>query len=42
MSKEIPFLQMFAVLNHWRELATGVAGWQIVSAAIDKASRSAD
>ena len=42
MSKEIPFLQMFAALNHWRELAIGVAGWQIVSAAIDKASRSAD
>lgn len=41
MSQKIPFLQMFAALRQWTELSNGVEGWQIVSAAIDKASRSA-
>ena len=41
MSKKIPFLQMFAALCQWTELSAGVEGWLIVSAAIDKASRSA-
>ncbi|MCI9156538.1 MAG: PHP domain-containing protein, partial [Lawsonibacter sp.] len=41
MSQKIPFLQMFAALRQWTELANGVEGWRIVSAAIDKASRSA-
>ena len=41
MSKKIPFLQMFAALRQWQELAEAVEGWVIVAAAIDKASRSA-
>ncbi|USF25721.1 DNA polymerase III PolC-type [Firmicutes bacterium ASF500] len=41
MSQKIPFLQMFAALRQWTELSDGVEGWLIVSAAIDKASRSA-
>jgi DNA polymerase-3 subunit alpha (Gram-positive type) len=41
MSKKIPFLQMFAALRRWTELSNAVEGWLIVSAAIDKASRSA-
>ncbi len=41
MSKKIPFLQMFAALCQWKELSNGVEGWLIVSAAIDKKSRSA-
>ena len=41
MSKKIPFLQMFAALHRWTELSNAVEGWLIVSAAIDKASRSA-
>ena len=41
MSKKIPFLQMFAALRRWTELAQAVEGWLIVTAAIDKASRSA-
>ena len=41
MSKKIPFLQMFAALCQWTELSAGVEGWLIVSAAIDKRSRSA-
>ncbi|MEA4933468.1 MAG: exonuclease domain-containing protein, partial [Lawsonibacter sp.] len=41
MSKKIPFLKMFAALCRWTELALAVEGWLIVSAAIDKASRSA-
>lgn len=41
MSKKIPFLQMFAALCQWQELAEAVEGWVIVAAAIDKASRSA-
>lgn len=41
MSQKIPFLQMFAALGQWTELSNGVEGWLIVSAAIDKASRSA-
>ena len=41
MSKKIPFLQMFAMLSRWPELAQATEGWQITGAAIDKASRSA-
>ena len=41
MSKKIPFLQMFAMLSVWPELAAAAESWLIVSAAIDKASRSA-
>ena len=41
MSQKIPFLQMFVALRQWTELSNGVEGWVIVSAAIDKASRSA-
>ena len=41
MSQKIPFLQMFAALRQWTELSNGVEGWLIVSAAIDKYSRSA-
>ncbi len=41
MSQKIPFLQMFAALRQWTELSNGVEGWLIASAAIDKASRSA-
>ena len=41
MSKKIPFLQMFAALCQWKELSNGVESWLIVSAAIDKKSRSA-
>ena len=41
MSQKIPFLQMFAALRRWTELSNGVEGWLIVSAAIDRASRSA-
>ena len=41
MSQKIPFLQMFAALRQWTELSNGVEGWLILSAAIDKASRSA-
>ena len=32
---------MFAALRQWLELSNGVEGWLIVSAAIDKKSRSA-
>ncbi len=41
MSQKIPFLQMFAALRRYAELSGAVEGWLIVSAAIDKASRSA-
>ena len=41
MFQKIPFLQMFAALRQWTELSNGVEGWLILSAAIDKASRSA-
>ena len=41
MSQKIPFLQMFAALRRWTELSNAVEGWLILSAAIDKASRSA-
>ncbi|NBI09060.1 PolC-type DNA polymerase III [Colidextribacter sp. OB.20] len=41
MSQKIPFLQMFAALRQWTELSTAAEGWLIVSAAIDKRSRSA-
>jgi len=41
MSKKIPFLQMFAALRRWTELSNAVEGWLILSAAIDKAARSA-
>ena len=41
MSKKIPFLEMFAALRQWLELSNAVEGWLIVSAAIDKSSRSA-
>ena len=41
MSKKIPFLEMFAALRRWTELSNAVEGWRIVSAAIDKRSRSA-
>ena len=41
MSQKIPFLQMFAALHQWTELSNGVEGWLIVSAAIEKTSRSA-
>ena len=41
MSRKIPFLEMFAALRQWLELSNGVEGWLIVSAAIDKKSRSA-
>ena len=40
MSQKIPFLQMFAALRRWTELSNAVEGWLILSAAIDKASRS--
>ena len=41
MSKKIPFLQMFSMLQRWPELAQAVERWLIVSAAIDRTSRSA-
>ncbi len=41
MSKNIPFLQMFAALRRWSELSNAVEGWMIVSASIEKAVRSA-
>lgn len=41
MSKKIPFLEMFVALHQWTELCNGIEGWLIVSASIDKASRSA-
>ena len=41
MSKKIPFLQMFAMLAYWPELAQAAEGWVIITAAIDKATRSA-
>ena len=41
MSRKIPFLEMFAALRRDAELAAAVEGWLIVSATIDKASRSA-
>ena len=41
MSKKIPFLQMFALLGSFTELANAVQRWFVVSAAIDKTSRSA-
>ena len=41
MSKKIPFLEMFSALRRWTELSNAAEGWHIVSAAIDKASRSA-
>ena len=41
MSKKIPFLEMFAALCRWSELAQAAEGWLIVSATIDKRERSA-
>ena len=41
MSQKIPFLEMFAALRRWTELSNAAEGWLILSAAIDKASRSA-
>ena len=41
MSQMRPFLQMFAALRRWTELSNAVEGWLILSAAIDKSSRSA-
>ena len=41
MSKKIPFLQMFAALAHWTELAQAVADWLIVAAQIDRNARTA-
>ena len=41
MSKKIPFLEMFAALCRWSELAQAAEGWLIVSATIDKGERSA-
>ena len=41
MSKKIPFLEMFAALRRVADLAAAVEGWLIVSAAIDRAGRSA-
>ena len=41
MSEKIPFLQMFSALRRYTELAVAVEGWIIVSAAINKAQRSA-
>ena len=41
MSRKIPFLEMFAALNQWTELAQAVSGWIITAASIDKKSRSA-
>jgi len=42
MSQKIPFLQMFAALSRWTELSNAVEGWLILSAAIDKNTRSAE
>ncbi|MBE6956654.1 MAG: PolC-type DNA polymerase III [Ruminococcaceae bacterium] len=41
MSEKIPFLKMFAALCGEGELSRAAAGWLIVSAAIDRAKRSA-
>ena len=41
MSEKIPFLQMFSALRRYTELSAAVEGWIIVSAAINKAQRSA-
>ena len=41
MSQKIPFLQMFAALRRWTELAQAAEGWLIVSASIDRAARTA-
>ena len=41
MSEKIPFLQMFSALQRCTELSVAVEGWIIVSAAINKARRSA-
>ena len=41
MSEKIPFLKMFAALCGEGELSRAAAGWLIVSAAIDRAARSA-
>ncbi len=41
MSKKIPFLDMFALLKHWPELAQATEGWMIVQADIERNSRSA-
>ena len=41
MSKKIPFLDMFAMLKRWPELARAAERWMITQAAIDRASRSA-
>ncbi|NBI66809.1 PolC-type DNA polymerase III [Pseudoflavonifractor sp. 60] len=41
MSQKIPFLQMFSALRQWTELTNGVERWVIVSAAVDRSSRSA-
>ena len=42
MSKKIPFLELFAALCRDAELAAAVEGWLVVSAAIDRSSRSAE
>ena len=41
MSRKIPFLQMFAALTHWTELAQAVADWLILTAEIDRGARTA-
>ena len=42
MSQKIPFLELFAALCRDAELAAAVEGWLVVSAAIDRSSRSAE
>ena len=42
MSKKIPFLELFAALCRDAELAAAVEGWLVVSAAIDRTSRTAE
>ena len=41
MSKKIPFLQLFSMVNQWPELAQATGRWMIVSATFDRGSRSA-
>ena len=41
MSEKIPFLEMFTAVRRNSELSNAVEGWVILSAAIDKAQRSA-
>ncbi len=41
MSQIIPFLEMFAALHQWPELAAALEGWRIVEATIQRAERSA-